>query len=162
ACAGHYPAESHAAAPALGVEQAALPYAIVEGRTGRAVPDAEFWGAVTAARVVCVGEDHPNPHHHWAQLAILDYVAKARPHGLARGLEMVQRPFQAVLDDYAAGRIDEAALRSRVGWDDRWGYDFALYRPVIRRAVEAGAALVALNAAVEVTTKVVAGGLESL
>jgi uncharacterized iron-regulated protein len=163
-CGGHYPkppARSADQGP-RGVAAAALPYAIVDGRTGSAVAEADFWAALGGARLVCVGEDHPNPHHHWAQLTIVQKVGDARKQGLAVGLEMVQRPFQAVLDDYGGGRIDDAQLQSRVGWDDRWGYDYALYQPVLRAAVERGAALVALNAARELTKKVVRQGLEAL
>ena len=166
-CGGKYP-KAPAGAPGgggdlpRGVEAAALPYSIVDGKTGKAVADADFWAALGGARVVCVGEDHSNPHHHWAQLEIVDKLSAQRTTGLALGMEMVQRPFQAVLDDYQAARIDEAALLSRVGWGDRWSFDFALYRPVIRMAVDRGAALVALNAAREVTKKVVRQGLEAL
>src|SRR5262249_13806593 len=62
----------------------------------------------------------------------------------------------------AAKRIDEAALRSRTGWGDRWGYDFALYGPTIGAAVAEGAALVALNAPDELRKKISHHGLESL
>jgi len=167
-CGGHYasPKPKHGGADddALprGVMAAALPYAIVDGRTGAAVTDAAFWDAVGAARVVCVGEDHSNPHHHWAQLEVVDHVSAGPPRTWALGMEMVQRPFQAVLDDFAAGRIDAAALRSRTGWEDRWGYDFAMYEPVISLAAKRGGALVALNAARELTKKVVRQGLEAL
>ena len=49
---------------------------------------------------------------------------------------MFQRPFQGVLDDFAAKRIDDAALRSRTGWEDRWGYDYGFYGPTIDAAVD--------------------------
>jgi uncharacterized iron-regulated protein len=140
-----------------GVAAAELPYSIVDGRTGSAVSTADFWAALGGARVVCVGEDHPNPHHHWAQLEIVQHLD-----GAALGMEMVQRPFQAVLDDYAAGRIDAASLQSRVGWHDRWGYEWSLYEPVIAAAVGHGGALLALNAAKELTKKVAREGLDAL
>jgi uncharacterized iron-regulated protein len=143
-----------------GVEAAALPYRIVDARTGRQVDEPAFWKALGAARAVCVGEDHPNPHHHWAQLRVVDALATGASIGL--GLEMVQRPFQGVLDDWAARRIDDAALLSGTGWADRWGYDFAMYRPMLQAAVEAGGQVVALNAPRELTKKVSKGGLASL
>jgi uncharacterized iron-regulated protein len=167
-CGGKYPKTSGGGAGTgddglpRGVEAAALPYSVVDGKTGKAVADADFWAALGAAKVVCVGEDHSNPHHHWAQLEIVDKLSAQRKAGLGLGMEMVQRPFQAVLDDYRAARIDEAALLSRTGWGDRWSFDFALYRPVIRMAVDRGAALVALNAARELTKKVVRQGLDAL
>jgi uncharacterized iron-regulated protein len=159
-CTGRYPAATPARPTE--VDAAALPFAIVDGRTGGAVAESEFWAAVDAARVVCVGEEHDDPHAHWAQLAIVDRWAQRRGGGLSLGLEMVQRPFQAVLDDFAAGRIDEAAMLSRVGWGERWRYDYALYRPIVDVAVARGASLVALNAARELTKKVGRQGLDAL
>ncbi len=162
ACGGRYPDAARGPGGARGVAAAALPYAIVDGRTGAAVTEADFWSALGAARVVCVGEEHSNPHHHWAQLEVIDRLSTARSAGLALGMEMVQRPFQSVLDDFAAGRIDEAALLSRVGWSDRWGYDWALYQPLLALARDRGAALVALNASRELTKKIVREGLAAL
>jgi uncharacterized iron-regulated protein len=75
---------------------------------------------------------------------------------------MVQRPFQAVLDDFVAGKIDEDAMLSRVGWADRWGYDWPLYRPIFALAKDRGAALIALNAPRELTKKIVREGLAAL
>ncbi|HUQ07977.1 MAG TPA: ChaN family lipoprotein [Kofleriaceae bacterium] len=149
--------------PVKGVESAALPYAIVDGRSGRAVTEPELWAALASARAVCVGEEHPNPHHHWAQLTIVGSVAdKLAGKKLALGMEMVQAPFQGVLDDWAAQKIDEAALLSRTGWADRWGYDFALYRPILERARKGGMALVALNAPRELVKAVAKKGVDGL
>jgi uncharacterized iron-regulated protein len=142
-----------------GIEAAALPYAVLD-RTGHQVDSAKFWAAVGASRVVCVGEDHPNPHHHWFQLEVMKQVSAHRP--LALGMEMFQRPFQAVLDDYAAKRIDEVALLSRSGYEERWSYDWGFYSPTVNTAVLAGATLLALNTPKELTKKVVRQGLESL
>src|SRR5215468_3032245 len=147
-----------------GIEAAALPYQIVDARTGKSVDEPAFWGRVVGAHAVCVGEEHPNPHHHWMQLHVVRELIKRRPSGtkLALAMEMFQRPFQGVLDDYAARRIDAAQLRSRSGYEDRWGYDWGFYGPTIDAAVGAGAQLLAANAAKELTKKVVHHGLESL
>ena len=147
-----------------GVDAAALPYQIVDARTGKSVDEPAFWGRLVAARAVCVGEEHPNPHHHWMQLHIVRELIKRLPPGtkLALAMEMFQRPFQGVLDDYAAHRIDAAQLRSRSGYEDRWGYDYSFYGPTIDAARGAGAQLLAANAAKELTKKVVHHGLESL
>ncbi len=121
---------------------------------------AAFWTALAGARAVCVGEEHTNPHHHWVQLEVVKHLA-AQPR-LALGMEMFQRPFQAVLDDYAAGKVDAAALRSRSGYADRWGYDWGFYAPTIAAVVATKGALLALNAPRELTKKVVHHGLDSL
>jgi hypothetical protein len=165
-CAGRYggtPVQK--AKPASGgIAGAALPYQILDARTGRQIDTAQFWTQLGQARAVCIGEDHSNPHHHWAQLEIVKQLAAKKPatERLALGLEMVQRPFQGVLDDYGAKRIDAAALQARVGWEERWGYDFGFYGPTLDAAVAAGGQLLALNAARELTKKVSRKGIDSL
>ncbi len=146
-----------------GIEAAGLPYTILDARTGRQVDTTQFWQTAANAQVVCVGEEHKNPHHHWAQLQAVEELLKQTAWtspGL--GMEMFQRPFQGVLDDYAAGRIDDKTLQSRSGWEERWSYDFGFYRPQMQRIVAVKGALLALNAARELTKKVVRQGLESL
>ena len=147
-----------------GIEAAALPYQIVDARTGKSVDEPAFWAHLAGAHAVCIGEDHPNPHHHWLQLHIVRELARRAPAGthLALAMEMFQRPFQGVLDDYAAKRIDDAQLRSRSGYEDRWSYDYGFYGPTIDAAVAAGAHLVAANAARELTKKVSHHGLPAL
>ncbi len=163
ACGGSYGGKPPAAPapPPRGIESAALPYQILDERTGHDVAEAAFWQKLASERAVCVGEEHKNPHHHWFQLQVVQHLSRVWPHA-ALGMEMFQRPFQGVLDDYAARRIDDAALRSRSGWEDRWGYDFGLYRPIIAAAVDAHQALLALNAPKELTKKVAHKGLEGL
>jgi uncharacterized iron-regulated protein len=169
ACGGRYggnptPAKPGSPkAPAGGLDAAALPYQVLDARTGRQVEPPAFWARLAKARAVCVGEEHPNPHHHWVQLEVVRHLAKdVKPAKLALGLEMIQRPFQGVLDDYAAKRIDAAALRSRAGWEDRWGYDWGFYGPTFDVAVAAGGQLLALNTERELTKKVSRKGLAAL
>jgi len=163
-CSGRYGASPEHPRASRGIESAALPYQVVDARTGKSVDEPAFWTRLTAARAVCVGEEHRNPHHHWMQLHVVHELIKRLPPGtkLALAMEMFQRPFQGVLDDYAAKRIDAAALRSRSGYDDRWGYPYDYYGPTIDAAVGGGAQLLAANAAKELTKKVVHHGLESL
>ncbi|HEX7841605.1 MAG TPA: ChaN family lipoprotein [Kofleriaceae bacterium] len=147
-----------------GIEAAALPYQIVDARTGKSVDEPAFWAHLAGSRAVCIGEDHPNPHHHWLQLHVVRELVRRVPKGtrLALAMEMFQRPFQGVLDDYAGKRIDAAQLRSRSGYEERWSYDYGFYGPTIDAAVAAGAQLVAANAARELTKKVSHHGLPSL
>lgn len=155
--------EPAAEAPPLDVRAAGLPFAIVDGRSGRAVDTEAFWQRLRAARAVCAGELHPSPHDHWAQLQILDALStRPGPAGLALGLEMVQRPFQGVLEDWREARIDEAALLSRIGWGDRWGFDFALYRPLFELVRERKLGMVALNAPGELVKRVSKVGVDGL
>lgn len=144
-----------------GLEAAALPYRVLDARTGREIAVTAFWDRLAAARAVCVGEDHKNPHHHWVQLEVVRRLVPRWPRS-ALGMEMFQRPFQGVLDDFAAGRIDDATLRSRAGWAERWGYDYGFYGSTIDAAKSGRAALLALGTAKELTKQVSRAGIESL
>ena len=171
ACGGTYggqppehPKQDAGEKPKRGIEDAALPYTVLDAKTGHQVDTTAFWAKLGTERAICVGEEHKNPHHHWVELEVVRHMMKAWPAQSPRalGMEMFQRPFQGVLDDFAAKRIDEMALRSRAGWEDRWGYDYGFYRPTIATAVDAHASLLALNAATELTKKVAHHGLDSL
>jgi uncharacterized iron-regulated protein len=156
---------AHGPAGRRGVEAAALPFQALSGRDGSQLATDAFYTELAAADAVCIGESHRNPHHHWAQLHLLDALSeRARGGGvaLALGMEMFQTPFQRVLDDHAAGRIDEPSMLSRTGYKQRWGYDFGLYRPIVRLAIEGGHAVLALNAPKELTRKIGRGGLAAL
>lgn len=169
ACGGSYsraakPGKSKAADGPRGVEAAALPFEVLD-RDGRIVAADDLYAALAGARAVCLGERHRNPHDHWAQLHLFDQVstrAAADGRAVALGMEMVQRPHQGVLDDYAAGRIDGDALVRRSGWEERWGYDFDLYRPVIEMARDRKGALLALNVSTELRDKIRAMGIDGL
>jgi uncharacterized iron-regulated protein len=167
ACGGSYSGKSRtggtdAGRQRRGIEAAGLPYSVLDARTGRQLDTKAFWSAVASSRVVCVGEEHNNPHHHWFQLQVVNELVVAKRSPLALGMEMFQRPYQGVLDDYAARRIDEDALRSRSGYAERWGYDYGFYGPTINRARDGGATLLALNAPRELTKAVVRRGVEGL
>src|SRR5688572_14896178 len=96
-CGGRYGGSTAARpkAPPGGIEAAALPYQVVDARTRKSVDEAAFWTRLAAARAVCIGEEHPNPHHHWLQLHVVRELVKRLPRGthIALALEMFQRPF---------------------------------------------------------------------
>lgn len=155
--------EQPGAAPTIDIARAALPYRVLRTRGGHEISTADFYTELGQAQAICLGESHPNPHHHWVQLHILDELSKrAGGVAMALGMEMFQRPFQGVLDDYARKRIDDAALIQRTGWAERWGYDFGLYQPMVALAAERGMAILALNMAKELRKKVVDKGLAAL
>jgi uncharacterized iron-regulated protein len=147
----------------MDIRKAALPFRVLRGHGGAEVSEADFFADLASADAVCLGEQHNNPHAHWVQLMVLEHLTKGVAAGaLAVGFEMFQRPFQGVLDDFAAGKIDQAALLARSGWEERWGYPFSFYQPMLELAVAGQHALLALNAAKELTRKIGKGGLEAL
>ncbi len=113
------------------------------------------------SQVIYLGETHDRPQDHVAQLEILRSLYNQNSK-IAVALEMFQRPYQKALDQFIAGEITEAQLRSQSQYDQRWGFDWDYYAPVLRFAREKQIPLIALNTPTEVTRKVAQKGLSSL
>jgi uncharacterized iron-regulated protein len=142
---------------------AAFPVPIAITRAGAPSDLTAMLDAAAEADAVCLGEHHDEPDHHHFQHAVLRHLIATRAGSpLALGLEMVQRPYQPVLDDYAAGTIDEAELERALDWKRRWGFDFAMYRPLFVDAHDYGVPLIALNAPRELTRAVARRGIDNL
>jgi uncharacterized iron-regulated protein len=145
------------------VARSALPLHALIGE--RKLDEPELWEQMASSRVICFGEQHDNPQHHYAQSRALEELAtrsvKAqRP--LAAGFEMFQRPYQATLSAFVAGSLAEEQFLRDSEYAKRWGFDFALYRPLLLTAREFSLAVVALNAPKELTRKIGRSGLGGL
>jgi uncharacterized iron-regulated protein len=136
-----------------------MPTIVVD--TARSATLPELMTKLRSERVIYVGETHTAFADHLLQLEVLRAMA-ARPEGLALGVEWFQKPFQAVLDDYVAGKIDEAEMLRRTGYYDRWRFDYRLYRPIIRFARDKGIPIIALNASRELTSGISRVGINDL
>lgn len=117
--------------------------------------------AMKAAQVVYLGERHDSEADHAAQLSIIQALHQDDPN-LAIALEMFQRPFQPVLDRYIAGEISEAELIEQTEYEERWGFPWELYAPIVRFSLVQKLPLLALNAPSDVVRKVSRQGLGSL
>jgi uncharacterized iron-regulated protein len=143
------------------VRAQAAPRALVDAATGKSIDLESFASVVRTKRVVYVGERHDEPADHGVQYAILRELHRDEA-SLAVGMEMFQVPFQEPLDEWSAGRIDETVLRRDTEYDERWGYDFSMLRPILEYARSRGLEVVALNAPREVAFAVAQGGVASL
>jgi uncharacterized iron-regulated protein len=118
------------------------------------------------AKVVYLGEIHDAVADHQGQLQIIQALFQQNKHqqngGMAIALEMFQRPYQPLLDQYLAGKITESELQKRSEYDQRWGFPWEYYAPILRFAKAHQLPLIALNVPTEITRKVVKEGLESL
>jgi uncharacterized iron-regulated protein len=112
-------------------------------------------------KIVYVGEEHDKVSHHQVQLELLRAIHGQTPK-IAVGMEMFQRPFQRVLDDYIAGVIDERTFLKQSEYFKRWSLDYHLYKPILDFARERRLPVVALNVQREIVNKVAKGGLGSL
>jgi len=114
-----------------------------------------------ARRLVFVGETHTSLSDHQLQLQVLKAM-QAQGGELAIGVEWFQRPFQPVLDRYVRGEIDEQTLLRESEYFDRWGFDFRLYRDILRFAREQGIRILALNTSRELSAAIRKQGLDGL
>jgi uncharacterized iron-regulated protein len=112
-------------------------------------------------RVVLVGETHDRYDNHLMQLEIIRRLHAVHPR-LAIGMEAFQQPFQSVLDEYVAGRVDEKQLLRGTEYYRRWRFDFRHYAPILEYAREHHLPVVALNLPAELTGKVGREGIAGL
>ena len=125
-----------AAAPGLAACVSASLGEPVEGvfdlRTGRTVAFQSMVEDLATVPMVFVGESHTNPEHHEIQRRIVDALSSRNPRVMV-GLEMLQRPYQDVLDRWSEGGMDEGEFLREVHWFDQWS-DWDLYAPILRLA----------------------------
>jgi uncharacterized iron-regulated protein len=134
---------------------------VITTATGEPRSFSQVMTAIETAAVIYLGETHDRAADHIVQLEIIKVLTPKYPR-LAIGLEMFQRPYQSVLDDYLADRITEAELLEKTEYSTRWGFDWELYAPIVRYAKAQKLQLIALNTPQEVTRKVSRQGLENL
>lgn len=112
------------------------------------------------AQVVYLAETHEQAADHQAQLEILRSLQPRR--SLIIGMEMFQRPFQWAINQYLAGTLSETDLLQQTEYQQRWGYDWELYAPILRFARQQQIPVIALNTPSEVTRRVARSGLAGL
>lgn len=132
---------------------------VVETAKSATLP--ELASRLQAERLVYVGETHTAYADHLLQLEVLRSMA-GRPGPLAVGVEWFQARFQPVLDDYLAGRIDEAEFLQRSEYYSRWRFDYRMYRPIVQFAKERGIPIIALNASQELIGGIRRAGINGL
>jgi uncharacterized iron-regulated protein len=116
---------------------------------------------VSPAEVIYLGETHDSASDHSDQIDIINYLHRSNQQ-IAIGLEMFQKPFQGVIDQYLAGQISETELVAQTEYQKRWGWPWENYAPLLRLAKKQQISVIALNTPTEVLRKVAKGGLESL
>lgn len=153
-----------AAAPAPIVLKTDAPNLCVFGaQSGKPLTgEAAFKATVWKSDVIYVGETHDQKLDHMAQFETLKAMRIARGTKIAVAFEMLDQTMQPALDDYAAGRITQEAFLAKVDWQNNWGFDFAMYKPVFDFIVENRLRALALNVPKAVVAKIARGGLDGL
>lgn len=122
------------------------------------------------ADVVYLAETHSSREDHQAQLEILQALYQEKQKisigtnapRIAIAMEMFQRPYQDILNQYLAGKITEDQLREQSEYQQRWGFPWEYYAPILEFAKTHQLPVLALNVPTEVTRQVASQGLESL
>jgi uncharacterized iron-regulated protein len=124
-----------------------------------------FMQQAERSAAICVGEQHDDAKHHRVQSQIFESLAErsaASGVELALGMEMFRRRMQPALNAYFDGEIDSAELAKATDWDKTWGFDFAMYQPMLETARRHRARIIGLNASRSLTRAVSRRGLEAL
>ena len=138
------------------------PLQIALAETVTAASTQEIVERIMQDKVVYLGENHDSSAIHQKQLEIITQLQQNKTKPEAIAFEMFQRPFQPMLDRYLAGSITEKQLREQTEYDNRWGFDWEFYAPILRLAKDEQIPLIALNTPEEITQKVAQLGLDSL
>lgn len=111
--------------------------------SARALPRSQLFARAATARTVLVGDQHDSLE---AKQLALDLVHAMRARGpVTLAIEFINPPFQSVLDDHTAGRIDLAALRDRAYKPSSWSFDWRLYAGLLEGARAAGVPVVSVE-----------------
>lgn len=108
---------------------------------------------------IVVGEHHTDPESHAAQLAVIRALDSAGAR-VSVGMEMFRRDHQPVLDQWVAGKMEEA--RFERAYAANWNYPWPLYREIFIHARDRGLAMAGLNVPPEITRQVAREGFDSL
>lgn len=100
---------------------------------GERIAPTALFDELAEQAVVLLGEQHDRADHHRWQLHTLAGLHARHP-DLVIGLEMLPREAQPALDAWVAGELDEADFVAASDWHDAWGYDPALYFPILHFA----------------------------
>lgn len=112
-------------------------------------------------KVIYVSESHTNFGHHINQLRVIKELYKNNEN-IAIAMEMFQKPFQTVIDNYINHKISLNEFLKQTEYFQRWRFDYSLYKPIIDFAREKRIPIIAINIDRSITKKVSKKGLLSL
>lgn len=117
---------------------------ILDLRSGERLQPDELVARLSRADRLLIGERHDNPDHHALQVWLLQALGQVRMPGSLL-LEMLNSDQQARVSQVQAEfrRGEPVDLPSALGWQDGW--DWTLYGPLVRHALEQPYPLLAAN-----------------
>jgi uncharacterized iron-regulated protein len=134
---------------------------IVDLGVGKPIPFRVLTELLSAQDLLFVGEVHDDADHHLIQVQVLQALLDCcQPLTLA--MECFEQKNQEFLDRYIQREINEEELLKAVDWEESWGYDYHLYRPLLLMARQNRFRVLAINAPRSVVREVARTGLDSL
>jgi uncharacterized iron-regulated protein len=127
--------------------------------TSREIRWRDLPGRLAAADAIFLGEQHDDSETHRAETALLEAIHKKVGDRLTLAMEMFERDGQAALNDYLAGKADEAALGKAVRLWPNYATD---YRPMVEYAKANRIPVLASNAPQRIARKVGQEGLATV
>jgi len=134
---------------------------IVSTQSGGEVSFDQMTADLSQARIIYIGEKHTRPAHHEIQLKVIKALYERFP-DLVVGMEMFDRSYQDVLDQWSSGQLDEETFLKKIHWRVNWKYDFGLYREILELVRDKHIPLKALNIPFHIPPKIAVSGLEYL
>ncbi len=125
------------------------------------VKEAELLEYLKDRDFILIGESHDNACDHRNHARLIAMLATAGEE-IVIGLEMVSVERRETLDMFNRGLIDIDRLPDRLDWNEKWGFDFELYRPIFETAREYDIHMLPLNLPPNVTRHISRHGLDGL
>jgi uncharacterized iron-regulated protein len=116
---------------------------------------------ISDKEIIYVGESHDRFEHHRVQFEVIRTLYRNN-RKIAIGMEMFQKPFQDVLDDYILGTIDEKEFLKKSEYFKRWNFDYNLYRDILHYARAKAIPVIALNLDRDIVSTVAQNGIQAL
>jgi uncharacterized iron-regulated protein len=133
----------------------------IDSRTGTTIAPEVAVDRLATVRVVLLGESHDRLVDHLWQAEVVARLAERGPAPTV-GLEMLPRSAQPALDAWAVGHLSPEEFLSQSRWAEVWGFDAALYRPLLDLCRDRRLPMLALNCDRPLVTLVGRDGWQAL
>jgi len=137
------------------------PGRITDLKNGNAATSDDVAKAADRKLFVFLGEQHATAPDQLMHADIIQALVRRGRHVVV-GMEMYQRPKQAILDQWSRGKLGEDEFVQQSDWKGQWGYDFGFYRPIFDTVQRFHLPLIGLNVPHDWVRSVGRGGYAAL
>ncbi len=134
---------------------------IIDTKTRAAITFEELMREIARVQIIYIGEQHTRGSHHDIHLKLIKEMFKKNP-GLLVGMEMFDYSYQAVLEEWSGGGLDQNTFLEKVHWYANWRYNFGLYEDILVLIKTNRIGLVGLNIPRHIPPKIRVGGITYL